>query len=119
METPRPLSERATGATTEEKVLPGPCAPTVTSDGVVFGLEAPDAQRVQLVGDFNGWMLDGNEMTLAGRVWTRVLRLPPGRYRYRYVIDGLWRSDPLNAEVEPSPYGGHNSVFVLNETLSD
>ena len=95
--------------------LEAPCAPKPTEGGVVFALEAPEAQRVQLVGDFNEWMLDGNEMTQSGKVWTSVLRLQPGRYRYRYVIDGLWCSDPLNAQVEPSPYGGDNSVCVVDE----
>jgi hypothetical protein len=65
------------------------------------------------VGDFNGWVLEGSEMTQSGTVWTSMLQLKPGRYRYRYVIDGDWRSDPLNGEVEPSPYGGHNSVVVV------
>ena len=108
METTRPV-----------EVLPGPSAPTVTPEGVVFAIEAPDARRVQLLGDFNGWTLDGNEMTPAGPIWTRVLKLHPGRYRYRYVVDGLWQSDPLNAEVEPAPFGGVNSVFVLNDRFSD
>ena len=95
--------------------LEAPCAPKPTLDGVVFALEAPEAHRVQLVGDFNEWMLDGNEMTQSGKVWTSVLQLQPGRYRYRYVVDGLWCSDPLNAQVEPSPYGGDNSVCVVDE----
>jgi 1,4-alpha-glucan branching enzyme len=80
---------------------------------VRFAIEAPDARRVQLVGDFNGWALDATEMTRAGSVWTSVLKLEPGRYRYRYVVDGHWRSDPMNAHIEPSPYGGDNSVFVV------
>jgi chromosome partitioning protein len=96
-----------------------PSAPRPTPDGVVFAIEAPGAQRVQLVGDFNGWMLDGNEMDPTGRIWTRVLKLGPGRYRYRYVVDGSWLSDPLNSDLEPAPYGGHNSVFVLGESLSE
>ena len=79
-------------------------APMITPDGVLFALDAPDAHLVQLVGDFNGWTLDGNEMTPTGTVWTCLLKLQPGRYRYRYVIDGEWRSNPLNMEVEPSPY---------------
>jgi len=96
-----------------------PCAPMLTSEGVVFALEAPEAQQVQLVGDFNSWALDGSEMTHAGGVWTQVLKLQPGRYRYRYVIDGKWCSDPLNAEVEPSPYGGDISVCVVDENVVD
>jgi 1,4-alpha-glucan branching enzyme len=70
---------------------------------------------VQLVGDFNGWTLEGNDMARVGSMWTSVLRIPPGRYRYRYVIDGHWYNDPMNADVEPSPYGGDNSVLVVNE----
>ena len=94
-----------------------PSAPTLTPEGVIFTIEAPDAGRVQLVGDFNEWALEGSEMTPMGRVWKKVLKLRPGRYRYRYVVDGYWLSDPLNAEVEPAPYGGHNSVVVLGEEL--
>ena len=90
-------------------------SPRLTLDGVVFEFEAPQAQRVQLVGDFNEWMLDATDMTQAGKLWTQVLRLEPGRYRYRYVVDGRWCSDPLNADVEPSPYGGENSVCVVAE----
>jgi chromosome partitioning protein len=96
----------------------GPSAPAVTSDGVMFSIEAPDAQRVQLAGDFNDWALDGNEMEAVGRVWKKVVKLPPGRYRYRYVVDGRWQNDPLNAAVEPSPYGGQNSILVMDETLA-
>jgi 1,4-alpha-glucan branching enzyme len=55
-------------------------------EGVVFAIEAPDAQRVQLVGDFNQWTPDANEMAPAGPIWTSVVKLYPGRYRYRYVI---------------------------------
>jgi chromosome partitioning protein len=109
---------RASGETTGETATertggPVPTAPTTTADGVRFAIEAPDARRVQLVGDFNGWALDATEMTRAGSVWTSVLKLEPGRYRYRYVVDGHWCSDPMNAHIEPSPYGGDNSVFVV------
>jgi 1,4-alpha-glucan branching enzyme len=65
----------------------------------LFTIEAPDAQGVQLVGDFNQWTLQGSEMMPAGRgVWAKVLRLSPGRYRYRYVVDGSWLSDPQNTD---------------------
>lgn len=90
-----------------------PSAPAVTPEGVMFTLEAPEAARVQLVGDFNQWVLDGNEMEPAGRVWTKIVKLEPGRYRYRYVVDGQWQSDPLNGAIEPCPFGGHDSVLVL------
>jgi chromosome partitioning protein len=109
------MTSEIANTTANVEITEGPCAPKSTLDGVMFALEAPQAQRVQLVGDFNQWMQDGNEMTQSGNVWTRVLRLKPGRYQYRYVVDGFWCSDPMNAMVEPSPYGGDNSVCVVDE----
>jgi chromosome partitioning protein len=97
---------------------PDRSAPAVTSAGVVFTIAAPGAEHVHLAGDFNNWTLDGSEMEPKGGVWTKVLKLPPGRYRYRYVVDGRWQNDPLNAVVEPSPYGGDDSVLVMDERVA-
>jgi chromosome partitioning protein len=118
-----PKSERvtikgnATGASVGDDCA-GPSGLAVTSEGVMFTIEAPDAERVQLAGDFNNWTLHGNEMEAMGGVWKKVVKLPPGRYRYRYVVDGRWQNDPLNAAVEPSPYGGDDSVLVMDERLA-
>jgi chromosome partitioning protein len=84
--------------------------------GVVFSLEAPDAHRVQLVGDFNGWAVD--EMDHVGRFWKKFVSLQPGRYQYRFIVDGQWQSDPLNELKEPCP-GGHNSVIELTGRAAD
>jgi chromosome partitioning protein len=88
-------------------------APVVTPDGVTFTIEAPAAAHVQLAGDFNDWSLEGSEMEAVGPVWKKTLQLAPGRYRYRYVIDGEWHSDPHNPAAEPSPFGGVDSVLVV------
>ncbi|MGH7630106.1 MAG: AAA family ATPase [Gemmatimonadales bacterium] len=90
-------------------------APAVTPEGVVFTVEAPDAVQVQLAGDFNNWRPEETEMEPVGRVWKKMLKLTPGRYRYRYVIDGQWCTDPMNAAVEPSPFSGDDSLLVLEE----
>jgi chromosome partitioning protein len=90
-------------------------APVVTPEGVVFTIEAPAAAHVQLAGDFNDWLPERTEMVETGSVWIRTLKLPPGRYRYRYVVDGEWRRDPHNVAAEPSPFGGEDSVLMLGE----
>ncbi len=95
-----------------------PSAPALTSEGVMFSLQAFDAERVHLAGDFNDWSLDGSEMEPIGGVWKKVVKLPPGRYRYRYVIDGRWQRDPLNADIEPSAYGGDDSILVVDESVA-
>jgi chromosome partitioning protein len=92
-----------------------PSAPTPTGKEILFTLEAPGAHCVQLAGDFNAWAPAGSEMEFCSGVWRKTLSLLPGRYRYRYVVDGRWQSDPLNSDVEPSPYGDYDSVIVLAE----
>ena len=87
-------------------------------EGVVFTVEALSAERVQLLGDFNGWTLEGSEMNRHGRFWRKVLNLEPGRYLYRFLVDGSWQSDPLNATVEPCP-GGYNSVLVVENNPTE
>ena len=95
-----------------------PLFPIVTPQEVTFSIEAPGAERVLLTGDFNEWTLDGSEMDPIGGVWTKVIKLPPGRYRYRYVVDGRWQNDPSNAAVEPNPYGGYDSILVVEGTAA-
>jgi hypothetical protein len=63
--------------------------------------------------------LKESDMSPAGTVWKTVVPLEPGRYRYRYVVDGQWQSDPLNPSVEPSPYGGNDSILVVNDKLTE
>jgi len=111
------IKRNATGASARDDGA-GSSVPAVTPEGVMFTIEAPDAERVQLAGDFNNWTLDGNDMEAMDGVWKKVVKLPPGRYRYRYVVDGRWQNDPLNATVEPSPYGGEDSVLVMDERVA-
>ena len=90
-----------------------PSAPVSTAEGVMFTLEAPEAQRVQVAGDFNSWEPAGNEMEFSNGVWQTIISLAPGRYKYRYVVDGDWKADPLNPSIERSPYGDYDSVLDL------
>jgi len=87
--------------------------PQRIGEGVLFTIEAPGARCVQLAADFNGWVANGNEMQSSGSIWRKVVPLPPGRYHYRYVVDGGWQTDPLNVNIEPTPWGGYNYVLVL------
>lgn len=76
------------------------------------------ASDVRIAGDFNGWVPDKGVRSLiesegATRVWTKILKLPPGRYQYRYVVDGEWREDPENPDTAGGAVGGRNSVLVV------
>jgi chromosome partitioning protein len=85
---------------------------------VVVRYRDPAATDVRIAGDFNGWVPDKGvrslvEQDAGSRVWTKILLLPPGRYEYRYVVDGEWREDPENPEAVAGPGGGRSSVLVV------
>jgi len=85
-------------------------------DAVVFVASYPKAKTVQIAGDFNKWQPQQNPMLDVGKngVWQLKLRLAPGTYRYRLVVDGQWQQDPRNNATEPNPYGGFNSVLTVS-----
>lgn len=73
--------------------VPGP-GPGDGRSPVAFHVSAP-AREVALVGDFNNWDPAANRLERQGRTWNLTLRLPPGRYRYAYLVDGQrWLPDP-------------------------
>ncbi|MFZ1947727.1 MAG: glucodextranase DOMON-like domain-containing protein [bacterium] len=89
--------------------------PRATPEGVVFTFDAPAAGQVTLSGSFNSWSPTAQAMARAeGSTWQAALRLEPGRYEYKFVVDGKdWRPDPDNPLSVPDPYGGKNSVLVV------
>ena len=49
----------------------------------------------------------------ATRVWTKVLKLAPGTYEYRYIVDGEWRADPDNPTKVVGSTGSAHSILVV------
>jgi len=58
-------------------------------------------------------------MRLADGEWTKELTLSPGRYEYRFVVDGEWADDPAAIELIPNPFGTANAVLIVAEPESD
>ncbi|MDD5658206.1 MAG: glycogen-binding domain-containing protein [Elusimicrobia bacterium] len=70
-----------------------------------FRLGAPKAGQVEIVGDFCGWKPAGLRLSRgAGGTWEIMLPLPPGSYRYEFIVDGQNRPDP-RAPVAAGPDG--------------
>jgi 1,4-alpha-glucan branching enzyme len=70
-----------------------------------------DAKQVYLSGSFNAWSTTRLPMVPGDSGWTISLNLLPGKYSYKYIIDGKWTPDPFNRLKEDDTYGSHNSVF--------
>ncbi len=64
-----------------------------------FSLNAKDASEVRLVGDFNKWDPAALKLVKKDGVWETIVTLPPGEYRYAYIVDGSQSPDPANPET--------------------
>lgn len=78
-------------------------------------LEAPGAKSVVVTGSFCDWSPQGCPMRYHrnGGVWATTLSLTPGRYEYRFLVDGEWCDDPTCEERVPNPFGSQNCVFQV------
>lgn len=82
---------------------------------VSFAINAPGAKEIYVVGDFNHWMV-AKENRLDRRndgQWEKRIGLSPGRYRYKFIVDGEWTLDSQNSEREPNMFGTFDSVIKL------
>ena len=72
--------------------------------------------EVGIAGDFTQWKI----LSLGdfGGLYLIDFDLKPGRYRYKYIVDGVWKTDPANELTERDPFGGENSIIQVKEDLA-
>lgn len=70
-----------------------------------------EARNVYLSGTFNDWSTIGTPMHRTDSGWVTTLSLLPGKYLYKYILDGRWSADPYNRLMEDDWNGGYNSVI--------
>ena len=83
---------------------------------VTFELPAGVVEQTAAVcGDFNGWTTDALPMKRRkDGSYSATIRLDPGRYRYRYLLDGeRWENDWRADAYEPNEYGSDDSILEL------
>lgn len=76
----------------------------------------PDAQKVNLVGDFNNWSITESPLErLKSGEFKVVIDLVPGReYRFKFLIDGeMWENHWNADKYVINEYGTEDSVVVL------
>jgi hypothetical protein len=84
---------------------------------VRFELVAPEAQSVNLVGDFSDW--DPHRFAMKDATgegsWQITIRLKKGQvYTYNFLMDGRqWISDPNSLRQVADGFGGESSVLEL------
>ena len=84
----------------------------LSGNKVRFSLQGyQNAKNVFLSGSFNGWSTLQTPMHPSDSGWTVTIPLEPGKYTYKFIIDGKWSNDPYNKLMENDTQGGYNSVF--------
>ena len=90
--------------------------PNVTPDGVVFNWKADGKDRkIYLAASFNNWNKEDSNYLLkdddGDGIWSITVKLAPGTYQYKYVIEGKWTQDTYAPDQAPDGFGGQNSKF--------
>jgi serine protease AprX len=95
--------------------------PEVSSSGVTFAMHDHYARHVQVLGSWDGWRPPGLVAVLIepGLWQASGPALAPGRYEYKFFLDGRrWLDDPGNPRKTPDGLGGLNSILIVPEAPS-
>jgi 1,4-alpha-glucan branching enzyme len=76
---------------------------------------------VFLVGTFNNWDSAATPMQRnSGDEWHAAISLSPGKYEYKFIVDGEWCCDPGIADEQyaggdavPNAFGTKNRVIEI------
>ena len=85
-----------------------------TEVSVDFTFHSPEAKQVYLVGEFNNWESHSIPMRKQNeREWNVTLQLPPGRYEYKYLVDGTWIENVPGIESVQNSLGTNNLIISV------
>lgn len=82
---------------------------------VTFTVHAEKGKAVYVAGEFNKWDPTAKKMAYKARsgVYAATVKLVPGEYQYKFVIDGTWCADPENVNSVQNDQGTFNSVVIV------
>jgi cyclomaltodextrinase / maltogenic alpha-amylase / neopullulanase len=78
-------------------------------------------KQVNLFGQFNSW--DRNSLPMSYKndngIYEISVPLDPGRYEYKFFVDGIELIDPRNPVKVPNGLGDYNSVIIIEPSKED
>ncbi|KAM3294808.1 hypothetical protein ACQJBY_037594 [Aegilops geniculata] len=69
------------------------------------------ASEVLLTGSFDGWTSQRRMEQSESGIFSYNLRLYPGRYEIKFIVDGVWKNDPLRPTV--NNHGNENNLMIV------
>ncbi|MBR7180514.1 MAG: glycogen-binding domain-containing protein [Kiritimatiellae bacterium] len=82
---------------------------------VTFTIRAEKGKAVYLAGEFNDWSVSAKKLAWKAKegYYATTIKLAPGEYQYKFVIDGVWCADPENVNSVRNDQGTFNSVATV------
>ena len=78
-------------------------------------LHAPSAKKVSVAGSFNNW--NTKELTAKKDPkgnWSAKVSLKPGRYEYKFFVDGNWTNDSCcSGGCVTNAFGSTNCIIEV------
>lgn len=72
-------------------------------------------KRAFLVGDFNCWDEHSHRMKQDNKDQLQLdLDIPPGKYNFKYLVDGVWWNDPDADDYAQNSWGSEDSVIKVD-----
>ena len=105
------MERRTTARKAPKKTEARESKPESTQTKELFTIYAPEAQSVELVGNFTDW--EQNPIILKKSKdgsWKTTIALGAGTYEYRFKVDGQWRNDPDCPRRVTNPFGEENCI---------
>jgi len=94
------------------KKMPPP-VPSLTGNTTFTLAGHTNAEAVAIYGSFNDWIQTKNYCAREGDGWACRIDLAPGKYTYRFLVDGVGLTDPTNPATEDDGQGHVNSVILI------
>src|SRR6266849_9812047 len=94
------------------KKMPPP-VPGLTGNTTFTLAGHTDAEAVAIYGSFNNWIQTKNYCAKESGGWVCRIDLTPGKYTYRFLVDGVGLIDPANSATEDDGSGHMDSVIVI------
>lgn len=94
------------------KKMPPP-VPSLTGNTTFKLTGHSDAEAVAIYGSFNKWIQTKNYCAKEGEGWVCRIDLAPGKYTYKFLVDGVGLNDPTNPVTEDGGNGRLDSVVVI------
>jgi enterochelin esterase-like enzyme len=94
------------------KKMPPP-VPSLTGNTTFALAGHTDAEAVAIYGSFNEWIQTKNYCAREGDGWVCRIDLAPGKYSYKFLVDGVGMNDPANSATEDDGNGHRDSVIVI------